>query len=329
MSKTILITGGAGFLGVNLVKILLNSATDINRIIVLDSCITGNMDNLQYVKELYDTNDIVRFYKVDICDPVVLENLKAMYYAVHEIYHFASLASPPFYKRFPLQTLDVGYIGTRNILELARYYIDCKVLFASTSEVYGDPTVHPQNESYYGNVNTVGLRSAYDESKRVGETLCYTYNQLYGVETRTVRIFNTYGPFMNLHDGRIVTEIIRCLKDGTTLSIYGNGTQTRTLSYVDDTLGMIIKIMESNYKDPINVGGDTEYSINELVREISDIYQETYGKTNLSKMYVEIDVDDPKIRKPCLALNKSVIGETFRTPLRIGIARTIAYFKEL
>jgi nucleoside-diphosphate-sugar epimerase len=328
MSKTILITGGAGFLGVNLVKILLNSTTDINRIIVLDNCITGNENNLQTVKELYDTNDVVRFYKVDICESVVLENLKAMYYTIHEIYHFASLASPPFYKRFPLQTLDVGYIGTRNVLELARYYENCKVLFASTSEVYGDPTVHPQKETYYGNVNTVGLRSAYDESKRVGETLCYTYNQLYGVDTRIVRIFNTYGPYMNLHDGRIVTETIRCLKDGAMLSIYGDGNQTRTLSYVDDTMGMIIRVMASNYKEPINVGGDTEYTINKLVSAISDIYTETYGEAILNKKHIAIDIDDPKIRKPCLILNKSVIGETFRTPLRIGISRTIAYFKE-
>lgn len=313
-------------MGVNLVKILLNSSSDISRIIVVDNCITGNEHNLQTVKELYDTHDIVRFYKFDICNSVLMENIKAMYYAIHEIYHFASLASPPFYKQFPLQTLDVGYIGTRAVLELARYYENCKVLFASTSEVYGDPTVHPQKETYYGNVNTVGLRSAYDESKRVGETLCYTYNQLYGVETRTVRIFNTYGPYMNLKDGRIVTEIIRCLKDGETLSIYGNGTQTRTLSYVDDTLDMIIRVMASDYKDPVNVGGETEYSINELVKVITDIYTETYGETLLIKRYVEIDADDPKIRKPCLVLNKSVIGETFRTPLRIGISRTITYF---
>jgi nucleoside-diphosphate-sugar epimerase len=324
-----MITGGAGFLGVNLVKMLLNSSVDIDKIIVVDNCITGDMDNLEYVKELYDTYDVVRFYKMDICDPIVFENMKAMYYRIHEIYHFASLASPPFYKKFPLKTLDVGYIGTRAVLELARYYGNCKVLFASTSEVYGDPAVHPQKETYYGNVNTVGSRSCYDESKRVAETLCHTYNQIHNVQTRIVRIFNTYGPFMNLHDGRIVTEIIRCLKDNTTLSIYGNGNQTRTLSYVDDTLDMIMRVMASDYKDPVNVGGDIEYSINELADAITAIYTENHGETSLDKQYVAIDADDPKIRKPCLVLNRSVIGETFRTPLRIGIARTISYFKEL
>jgi nucleoside-diphosphate-sugar epimerase len=266
---------------------------------------------------------------------------------IQEIFHLASLASPPYYKKFPIQTLDVGYIGTKNVLELCKYYTErmalesdtisnsaqlqcCKVLFTSTSEIYGDALEHPQTESYYGNVNTCGERSCYDESKRIGETLCHTYKTLYGLETRIVRIFNTYGPYMSLGDGRIVTEIIRSMLTGSQLTIYGDGTQTRSLTFVSDTVDMLLKVMNSNYNNPVNIGSNREVNINSLVAICKDLFTQYTGEQcNLEVRYMAIDKDDPKVRRPDLTLNKQVIGELHPTSLETGFRSTLAYFMNL
>jgi nucleoside-diphosphate-sugar epimerase len=248
----------------------------------------------------------------------------------------ASLASPPFYKKYPLETLDVGYIGMKNILELCKFYNDknlklnktCKLLYASTSEVYGDAKEHPQNENYYGNVNSYGARSCYDCSKRIGETLIYTYNELYNLDTRIVRIFNTYGPYMNLNDGRIVTEIIKSKLLNSELNVYGDGTQTRSLSYVDNTLNLMMIVMQSDYKGPVNVGDDVEISVNELIDIIKDL--KTHSELNIK--YTEMEKDDPKVRRPDLSLVKTLIEKNKSTynkvSLKEGLFKTLNYFEK-
>jgi UDP-glucuronate decarboxylase len=208
------------------------------------------------------------------------------------------------------------------------------MLYTSTSEVYGDALIHPQNEGYYGNVNSFGKRSCYDESKRIAESLVYSYIQLYNLDLKTVRIFNTYGPHMDLLDGRIVTEIIKSFLLGSTLNIYGTGLQTRSLCYVDDTIKMIVKVMNSNCNEPINVGSEFEISINDLVKKCQDIFNEynnkmTPSNLNLSIVYTELEKDDPKVRKPCLLKNKKIVGEINYTSLDTGLKNTLMYFKDI
>jgi nucleoside-diphosphate-sugar epimerase len=245
---------------------------------------------------------------------------------IDEIYHLASLASPPFYKKYPLETLDVGYIGTKNMLNLAKKY-NAKLLFASTSEVYGDALISPQHENYYGNVNSFGERSCYDESKRVAEALCYTYLKSYGVDVKIARIFNTYGPHMLLNDGRIITEVVKHLKNDTTLTIYGDGNQTRSCCFVQDTVRMLVKLMTSYINEPVNIGNNQERTINETVDMIENVWNEMF-KTNIKvkREYKELTQNDPLQRKPCLKFNKQVLGENEYTSFEDGIKETIKYF---
>jgi dTDP-glucose 4,6-dehydratase len=323
MVQTILITGGAGFLGCNLVKYLL-STSDV-RIVVVDNFITSNCANIRNV--IKDSEERVDIREYDICTPMFVDYFTSTYEEINEIYHLASLASPVAYQKYPLQTLDVGYLGTKNVLELCKYYTGCKALYTSTSEVYGDALEHPQKESYYGNVNTVGERSSYDESKRIGETLVYTYRKLYGIDTRIVRIFNTYGPYMNIDDGRIVTEIVKSLLYGTTLRIFGDGKQTRSLCYVDDTIRMMVQVMQGTYNSPINIGSDQETTINDLVKQCVRVYLDIYPQLpSLRVMNVERDCDDPKIRRPCLDTYTSILGTQSFTSLYQGLRRTMLYF---
>lgn len=334
--KTILITGGGGFLGKNLIRYLINNNIS-KKVIVIDNFITSNKSTyLKYINNNKYLN-IVDTIEGDISDNSVINTVKELYSNIDEIYHLASLASPKYYKRFPLETLDVGYMGTKNILDLCLYYTQtsqnrCKFLFTSTSEVYGDALQHPQKEDYYGNVNTVGERSCYDESKRVAESLVYTYNNKYSLDTRIVRIFNTYGPHMDLNDGRIVTEIAKSFLLGKKLEIYGTGQQTRSLCYVDDTVKMMVKIMKNNYKHPINVGSDLEISINELVDISKNIFIDEFVQNKEfvpNIVYAEMDKDDPKIRKPCLDLNRNIIGNISFTSIQDGLKNTLNYFKEM
>lgn len=337
MEKCVLITGGCGFLGSNLIKkfVLENYA---KKIIVVDNFITGNRSNLhklqsnQNFRIAHEKFDIeIDNIELDICDnKKMYETMVKNYEYIDEIYHFASLASPPFYKKYPLETLDVGYIGMKNMLELCKFYNNkrkCKLLYASTSEVYGDAKEHPQNENYYGNVNSYGARSCYDVSKRVGETLIYTYRELYNLDTRIVRIFNTYGPYMNLNDGRIVTEIMKSKLTNSVLNIYGDGSQTRSLSYVDNTLNLIMIVMNCDYTNPVNVGDDEEININELVKIIKDIKNES----KLNVKYIPMEKDDPKVRKPDLTLVKKLIKENNvnydKISLLDGLKKTFEYFE--
>lgn len=328
--KNILITGGGGFIGRNLIEEL-ESMSTTNVIIVLDNFITSDKrEFVEFIRKFKEEKVI--FYSYDITNTrmidYLVDDLKDRNIStIDEIYHLASLASPPFYKKFPIETLDVGYIGTKNMLELAKK-LNSKILFSSTSEVYGDALVSPQHENYYGNVNCFGERSCYDISKRVGEALCYTYLKSYGVDVKIARIFNTYGPHMLLNDGRIITEVIRHLKNGTTLTIYGDGNQTRSCCYVKDTVRMLIKLMNSLINEPINIGNDKERSINETVDIIEKVWNEMFNKQSrqLDREYKPLTQNDPLQRKPCLEFNKQVLGENEYTSFEEGIKETINYF---
>jgi len=309
--KTVLISGGAGFIGKNLIK---RFKEENKNVIVVDNFITSNFEDLEEFKGI----SIIR---EDITESKIIDIIKEKYHTINEIYHMASLASPVDYKKHQIETLDVGYLGTRNMLELAKYY-NCKILFASTSEVYGDARESPQREDYYGNVNSFGERSCYDCSKRVGEALCYSYKCIKDVDIRIARIFNTYGEYMRLDDGRIITEVIKHLMNDTELCIYGDGEQTRSFCYIDDTIDMLIRLMESEYKNPINIGNDNEITINKCVEIIEEIY-----KKKVKKVYKELTENDPIKRKPDLELNKKILGINKRIEFKIGIKKTIKYFQ--
>lgn len=324
--KNILITGGGGFLGRNLIEFV-SKYQQINKIIVLDNFITSDKHTFIEFHKKYKN---VTLYTYDITNTnlidFLIQDLNRLHIKLDEIYHLASLASPPFYKKFPIETLDVGYIGTKNMLELAKLH-NSKILFASTSEVYGDALISPQDENYYGNVNSYGERSCYDESKRVAEALCFTYLKNYGVDVKIARIFNSYGPHMLLNDGRIITECIRHLKNKTTLTIYGDGNQTRSCCFAQDTVNMLTKLMSSSYNEPVNIGNDKERTINDTVCIIKEIWNEIYGNNvELDIKYVPLTQNDPLQRKPCLKRNKQILGETNYTSFKEGIRQTIQYF---
>jgi UDP-glucuronate decarboxylase len=329
--STVVITGGCGFLGRNLITELIIT-NQVSRIVVIDNFVTS--DKISFLKFVSKNRyvNIVDVIEGDICDMQIMNLVKQVYTVVDDIYHMASLASPKYYKRYPLETLDVGYIGTKHILDLCVHYAKtkpCRMLFTSTSEVYGDALQHPQKESYYGNVNTVGERSCYDESKRVSESLIYTYTRTYGIDVKIARIFNTYGPHMDIDDGRIVTEIAKAFFLGTPLHIFGDGTQTRSLNYVDDTVKMLVKLMKSDCKDPVNVGNEKEVDINTLVDIAKNVFLQQFDERGIDVVYTQIDKDDPKVRRPCLEYNKQVLGTTQITPITTGIASTFLYFHEV
>jgi nucleoside-diphosphate-sugar epimerase len=325
----VIISGGGGFLGLNLTKALLNSERELG-IIILDNFKTSSRENVQEISESFPNR--IHLYEVDVTKWREFSFLLHFEFPIKEIYHFASIASPKLYSQFPMETLEAGYSGTKNLLELAASLPSKpRFIFASSSEVYGQPLVHPQGEDYYGNVNSYGTRSCYDESKRVGETLVWIYNKTRGVDTRIVRIFNTYGPYMNLDDGRIVTEIIKSYIKRTPLKIFGDGNQTRCFSYVDDTISSIITIMKADssikgINDPINVGSDIEITVNQLV----ELFQVITG-SQLEKEYVSIDKDDPLLRKPLLTRLNEIYWATngthkVFTPIQRGFSDTFTYF---
>lgn len=320
---TILITGGAGFIGTNLITRLFELHGNTGcRIICIDNLITGSLDNISKFIESTDSNDEpiydFVFLNHDICRPFILDG---MVDSVDEIYHLASLASPVKYKLYPIETLFTSINGTQNILNLCLRY-HSRLLFTSTSEVYGDPLIHPQPEEYFGNVNTVGERSCYDEGKRVCETMIYEYRRLYGLNLKIVRIFNTYGPFMDINDGRVITNFIGKIIAQEPVEIYGDGTQTRSFCYIDDMLNGLIAMMDSSELGPINLGNpNCEFTLNELVGVFEKVLQK-----KILVNYLDGTPDDPKVRKPVIEKAERLLGWSPVIDLDSGIASTFAHF---
>ena len=278
----ILITGGAGFLGRHLIKKLLEN--DNNKLICVDNLITGKITNI----EEFISNNRFRFINYDIT-----KEFNIIY--VNEIYNLASLASPEKYKKYQIETIMVNFLGTKNMLDLAKKH-NAKILLTSTSEVYGDPEIHPQPEEYYGNVNTIGERSCYDESKRLAETIMYEYKKIYNLDTKIVRIFNTYGQYMDEKDGRVITNFISKIRNNEPIEIYGDGNQTRSFCYVDDMIDGLIKMMNSNEFGPINLGNpECEFTLNDLVKLFEKILN-----IKIDIIYLDKTENDPKCRKPII-----------------------------
>ena len=301
-----LITGGSGFLGSHLAKKLLERGEEV---ICLDNFFTGTKKN---IKELFNYQNF-EFIRHDVTEPIKLE--------VDKIWHLACPASPIHYQYNPIKTTKTSFIGTYNMLGLAKR-VGAKILLASTSEIYGDPKEHPQKESYRGSVNTTGIRSCYDEGKRVAETLCADYQRVHGVEVRIMRIFNTYGPNMRFDDGRVISNfIVQALKDQK-ITLYGDGTQTRSFCYVDDLINGMILLMNSNYHHPINIGNPNEFSIKELANLIR-----TLINPNLEFEYKKLPNDDPKQRQPSIQLAKELLNWEPEIELKDGLLKTIDWFK--
>ena len=302
-----LITGGSGFLGSNLIKKLLKKEEEV---ICLDNFFTGTKKNIQ---EFINHQDF-EFIRHDVTEPIKLE--------VDKIWHLACPASPIFYQYNPIKTTKTSFMGTYNMLGLAKR-VGAKILLASTSEIYGDPKEHPQKESYKGSVNTTGIRSCYDEGKRIAETLFSDYQRIHGVDTRIIRIFNTYGPNMRPDDGRVISNFIVQALRGEKITLYGDGTQTRSFCYVDDLLNGMELLMESNYKKPINIGNPNEFTIKELAYLIRDLIN-----PNLEFKFKELPQDDPKQRRPDIRLAKKELNWEPTTVLKDGLIKTINWFKK-
>ena len=305
----ILVTGGAGFIGSNLCRKLLELG---NTVYCIDNLSSGSCEN---IKDL-NSNVNFMFYQHDIEDNLVLN------WEIDQIYHLACPASPPFYQKNPIKTLDTNYLGTKNVLELARIK-GSRVLLTSTSEVYGDPNISPQHEEYCGNVNPIGIRSCYDEGKRIAETLMIEYERKYETEIRIARIFNTYGPYMDKNDGRVVSNFINQMLEDDNITVYGNGTQTRSFNYIDDTIeGLVLLMNTEDFRGPVNIGNDNEITINELL----DVIQSLLPETESDIIFKTLPGDDPKQRRPDLKLAKDKLNWSPKTLLSDGLFKTIQYF---
>lgn len=304
--KNILVTGGAGFIGSHLCEKLLEQK---NHVICLDNFFTGSRKNINHLID----NKEFELIRHDIIEPISLE--------VDEIYNLACPASPIHYQFNAIKTIKTNVLGVTNMLDLADK-TKARILQASTSEVYGDPAVHPQKEDYWGNVNPIGIRSCYDEGKRVAETLMMDYRRQHNVDIRIIRIFNTYGPRMAENDGRVVSNfIIQALKNED-ITIYGDGSQTRSFCYVDDLIRGIIALMEADYTDPVNVGNDDEYSILELAKIIIELCN-----SSSKIIFKPLPSDDPCKRRPDLGLARCQLGYEPAVGIKEGLLKTIEYFK--
>ena len=305
----ILITGGAGFIGSHLCRKLLKGG---NRVICVDNFITGFRKNIEEL----ESNPNFKLIEQDISNPLYIKE------DLDWVLHFASLASPKHYLNYPIKTLKSGLLGTHNCLGIAKER-GAKFFLASTSEVYGDPLVHPQPEEYWGNVNSIGVRSCYDESKRGAEALTYAYMRQHNLDVRVVRIFNTYGSNMHPDDGRVVSNFIVQALKGENLTVYGEGQQSRSFCYVDDLVEGIIKMMNIDYKLPLNLGNPVEFKISELADLVLKL---TGSKSKIEKM--ALPEDDPKQRQPDISKVKKMIGWQPQVPLQEGLKKTIEYFKD-
>ena len=308
--KTTLITGAAGFLGSHLVERFLKEG---HKVIAMDNLITGSLKNI----EEFFPNPNFEFYNCDVSKYVHVPG------DLDYILHFASPASPIDYLKIPIQTLKVGAMGTHNLLGLAKAK-KARILVASTSEVYGDPEVHPQVEEYNGNVSPIGPRGVYDEAKRYMEAITMAYHTFHKVETRIIRIFNTYGPKMRLNDGRVLPAFIGQALRGEELTVFGDGSQTRSFCYVDDLVEGIHKLLLSDYVYPVNIGNPDEITISEFAEEISRL-----TGTNQPVVYKDLPVHDPKQRKPDITKAKEILGWTPKVDRSEGLKITYEYFKSL
>lgn len=305
-SKINLITGGSGFLGSHLSKKLIENGEEV---LCLDNFFTGTKKN---INELIK-NPKFELIRHDVIEPINLE--------VDKIWHLACPASPIHYQYNPIKTTKTSFMGTYNMLGLAKR-VGAKLLLASTSEVYGDPEVSPQIESYKGSVNTTGIRSCYDEGKRIAETLCSDYQRIHGVDIRIMRIFNTYGPKMQPDDGRVISNFIVQALRNEELTIYGDGSQSRSFCYVDDLINGMNLLMESDFWKPINIGNPTEFTIKELAFLIKDLINPKLGI-----VYKDLPQDDPKQRKPSIKLAKEKLNWEPEIQLKDGLIKTIEWFK--
>ena len=307
--KRILVTGGAGFLGSHLCDRLI---ADGNDVLCLDNLFTGSKDNIRHLL----SHPYFEFIRHNVTEPIRLE--------VDQIYNLACPASPVHYQFNPIETAKTSVMGALNMLGLARR-TKARILQASTSEVYGDPQVHPQPESYWGSVNPIGKRSCYDEGKRLAETLFFDYHRQTGVDIRVIRIFNTYGPRMNPSDGRVVSNFIVQALRGEDITIYGDGTQTRSFCYVDDLIDGMVRMMETeNFTGPVNIGNPGEFTMLELAEKVIRLT----GSTSRI-IHEPLPSDDPAQRQPVIDLAKDKLGWQPTVTLEDGLKRTIAYFREI
>lgn len=306
----IVITGGAGFLGSHLVDFFIERGDEV---ICVDNLITGSLDNIQHhldkKKFTFIKQDVTQY--LDIDGPIDF------------VFHFASPASPVDYQKLPIQTLKVGSLGTHNALGLAKNK-DAGFLLASTSEVYGDPLVNPQKEEYWGNVNPIGPRGVYDEAKRFAEALTMAYHRTHGLKTKITRIFNTYGPRMRMNDGRVIPNFINQALNNQPLTVFGDGSQTRSFGYYSDLIGGVVKLMESSFSEPVNLGRPTEMTVLELAKLIIKI---TGSKSKIE--FLPLPENDPKVRQPDITRAKKYLNWQPKVELEAGLSKTIEYFKNL
>jgi nucleoside-diphosphate-sugar epimerase len=306
----IVVTGGAGFLGSHLTDALLGRGDEV---VVIDNLVTGSASNIEHLLG----HERFTFVHHDVSQHIWVPG------DVDAVMHFASPASPIDYLELPIQTLKVGSLGTHNALGLALEK-DARFMIASTSEVYGDPTVHPQPETYWGNVNPIGPRGVYDEAKRFAEAITLAYHRTHGLDVRVVRIFNTYGPRMRANDGRVVSNFIVQALLGKPLTIYGDGTQTRSFCFVEDEIRGFLALLDGEHTGPINIGNDGEFTMLEL----AEVVLEVTGSDSPIE-FQPLPVDDPKQRRPDLTLARTLLGWEPTIPLRDGVARTASYFERV
>lgn len=310
MAKRILITGAAGFLGSHLCDRFIKEGFEV---LAMDNLITGDLKNIEHLFHLKEFT----FYHHDVTEFIHVPG------KLDYILHFASPASPIDYLKIPIQTLKVGAMGTHNLLGLAKAK-GARILVASTSEVYGDPLVHPQTEEYWGNVNPVGPRGVYDEAKRYLESITMAYHNFHGVETRIIRIFNTYGPRMRLNDGRALPAFIGQALRGEDMTVFGDGSQTRSFCYVDDLVEGIYRLLMSDYSMPVNIGNPSEISLKDFAEEVLKL---TGNKVKIT--YKPLPADDPKQRKPDITKAKELLGWEPKVDRAEGLKKTYEYFKSL